>query len=224
MNAHKRRLFIGAAAGALLAGGGAAIGATQFGGSSGIDSQAVIDDAAKQLGVDSSKLSDALRKALADQIDALVANGRLTKTEGDALKARIQSGAVPLFGGGRFGFGRLGGFGPFESLDAASAYLGISGADLRTELTSGKSLAQVAQDHGKSVDGLVSALLDAAKKKVDAAVAAGRLTQAQEDSLLSGLKQRITDFVNATGRPLFGRGFRAGDHLWRHERFQGPTA
>ena len=35
----------------LLAGGGGAIAATQFG-SSGVDSQAVIDDAAQQLGID----------------------------------------------------------------------------------------------------------------------------------------------------------------------------
>jgi hypothetical protein len=37
--------------GVLLAGGGGAIAATQFG-SSGVDSQAVIDDAAQQLGID----------------------------------------------------------------------------------------------------------------------------------------------------------------------------
>ena len=222
MNARKRRLLIGAAAGALLAGGGAAIGATQFGGSSGIDSQAVIDDAAKQLGVDSSKLSDALRKALADQVDALVANGRLTKDQADALKARIQSGALPLFGD-HFGIGRLG---DFASLDTAAGYLGMSAADLRSALASGKSLARVAADHGKSVDGLVSALVDAEKKKLDAAVAAGKLTQAQADSLLAGVKERVTNLVNGRGgRPFVGHGFRAdGGRLWRHERFGGPTA
>jgi uncharacterized protein YidB (DUF937 family) len=223
MNRRRRKLLAGAAAGALVAGGGAAIGATQFGGSSGIDSQAVIDDAAQQLGVDSSKLSDALKKALADQIDKLVASGRLTQSKADALKQRIQSQPVPLFGG-RFGFGHFGGVGPFERLDVAAAYLGISTADLQSALAGGKTLAQVAQDHGKSVDGLVSALLDAQKKKLDRAVAAGRLTQTQEDSVLGDLKQRITDLVNGTGpAPFFGRGFRRdGDHPWRHERLEGP--
>jgi uncharacterized protein YidB (DUF937 family) len=225
MNARRRRLIIAAAAGALAAGAGGAIAATQFG-SSGIDSQAVIDDAAKQLGVDPSKLGDALRKALADQIDSLAANGRLTKEQADALKARIQAGSFPLFGA-HLGFGHFGRFG-FGSLDAAAGYLGMSEPDLRSALASGKTLAQVAQDKGKSVDGLVSALVDSAKQKLDAAVAAGRLTQAQEDSLVADLKQRIADFVNgkAAARPLFGDGPRlGGDHLWRrHGSLQGPTA
>jgi uncharacterized protein YidB (DUF937 family) len=195
MNGRRRKLLIGAVAGALVAGGGAAIGATQFGGSSGIDSQAVIDDAAKQLGVDPSKLSDALKKALADQIDALVASGKLSETEADALKQRIQSGTVSLFGG-RFGFGHFGPFGLFGRLDAAATYLGISAADLRSELASGKTLAQIAKDKGKSADGLVSALVDAEKKKLDAAVAAGKLTQAQEDKVLQGAPKLADELWN----------------------------
>jgi uncharacterized protein YidB (DUF937 family) len=156
-------------AAALVAGGAAAIAATQLG-SSGIASQAVIDDAAKRLGVDPGKLSDALRRALADQIDSLVASGRLSQAQGDALKQRIQSGQAPLFGG-RFGFDHGHGFGRFGAvgLGAAAGYLGVSGPDLRNALASGKTLAQVAQEHGKSLEGLVSALVDAAKQKLDAA-------------------------------------------------------
>jgi uncharacterized protein YidB (DUF937 family) len=220
-----RKLILGAVAGALVAGGGAAIAATQLGGSSGVDSQAVINDAAQQLGVDPSKLSDALKKALADQIDSLVASGRLSQSEADALKSRIQSGDAPLFGGGHLGFGHRGDF--FGGLDTVATYLGISTDTLRSELGSGKTLAEVAKAHGKSVDGLVSALRDAVKTKLDAAVSAGRLTKAQEDSILSDVKQRITDFVNGTGDPGLRHGFFRGDgdHLW-HGRpsFSGPTA
>ena len=45
----------------------------------------------------------------------------------------------------------------------------------------------------------------------DAAVTAGRLTQAQEDSILTDLKQHITDLVNgkAPNRP-FDHDFRGG--------------
>jgi uncharacterized protein YidB (DUF937 family) len=224
---RKRKLLIGAVACALVAGVGGAIGATQLGSSGGVGDQAVIADAAKQLGVEPAKLSDALKKALSNQVDALVAAGRLSKDEGDALKARIQSGEVPLLGG-RFGFGHFGPdrFGGVAGLDTAASYLGLSAEDLRSELASGKTLAQVAQEHGKSADGLVSALADAAKKKLDAAVAAGRLTQAQEDSILADLKQRITDLVSGTRPPQFDHGFRfGGDHLWRHQSsLHGPTA
>src|SRR6059058_4044117 len=96
----KRKLAAGAAAAVLVAGGGAAVAASKFG-SPKEESQAVIADAAKQLGIEPSKLSDALKKALENRVDAAVAAGRLTKAEGDALKARIESGELPLFLTGR---------------------------------------------------------------------------------------------------------------------------
>jgi hypothetical protein len=190
---HRRHLILGAAALLAAAGGGVAIAASQSNSPS-QESQAVIDDAAAQLGIPSGKLSDALKKALADRIDAAVAAGRLTKTEGDELKQRIQSGDFPLFGVGfHHGFGH---FGPFHGLDGAASYLGLTEAQLRAELETGKTLAQITADHGKSADGLVDALVAAAKKKLDDAVAAGHMTKAQADELLSGLKERITNLVN----------------------------
>src|SRR5205807_2421819 len=110
------------------------------------------------------KLSDALKKALADRIDAAVAAGRLTKAEGDALKQRLDSGNFPLFGGFRAGFGH---FGFLGDLSAATGYLGLTEAQLRSQLESGKSLAQVATAQGKSVTGLVDALVNAAKQRLD---------------------------------------------------------
>src|SRR5205823_2628325 len=146
--------------------------------------QAIVNDAAKQLGIEPSKLSAALKKALEDRVDAAVAAGRLTKAEGDALKQRIESGDFPIFGGQHGGH-----HGHFVDLDAAASYLGLTSAELRTQLESGKTLAQVAQDRGKSVDGLIDALVASAKTHLDEAVAAGKLTKAQEDSILADLKQ-----------------------------------
>jgi uncharacterized protein YidB (DUF937 family) len=199
---RNHKLMIGAAALLAAAGGGVAVAAS--GSSPAEESQAVIDDAAQQLGIPSSKLSDALKKALADRVDAAVAAGRITKAEGDALKQRIDSGDYPLFAGPHRGFGHAG----FGGLDAAASYLGITEAQLRTELEGGKTLAQVAQAHGKSVDGIVDALVADAKKHVDAAVAAGRLTQAQADELLNGLRDRITSRVNSRAPEGPPEGFR----------------
>lgn len=203
-----RTIAIGAAAALAVAGGGAALAATQLGDPK-AESQAVVADAAKQLGVEPSALTKALRKALESRVDAAVAAGQLTKTQGDALKARIASGEMPLFAGprgfgGRGGFGHSGGLG---KLDGAAAYLGISEDALRTELAGGKSLADVAKAKGKTVDGLVTALVEAATKKIDAAVAAGGLTKEQATRLKADLKQRVTDLVNGTRREGFGPGF-----------------
>ncbi|MGH3103627.1 MAG: hypothetical protein ACRDN6_05970 [Gaiellaceae bacterium] len=196
----KRKIAAGAGATLAAAGGGVAIAATQAGSPS-EESEAVLNDAAEQLGIQPSRLSDALEKALANRVDAAVAAGELTRAQGDAIKARLQSGELPLFGGRHGGFGHLGHLRGFGHLDDAAAHLGLTVAELRTELEAGKTLAQSARDHGKSVDGLVQALVDAERKEVDAAVAAGRLTDAQRQSILSNLEQRIGDLVN-------GRGFR----------------
>ena len=200
----KLKLGAGVAAAAAVAGGGAAIAADRLGSSD--DSQAIVNDAAKQLGVTPSALSAALKKALENRVDAAVAAGSLTNAQGAELKQRIESGDVPLFGGPGPGFHHGGRFG---GLDAAASYFGLTEAQLRTQLESGKTLAAVAKAQGKSVDGLVQALVDAAKTKLAAAVAAGRLTQSQADSMLAGLKAHATGLVNGTA-PRFG--FRHGFH------------
>ena len=197
---RNRKVSLGIAALLTVAGGGVAIAASGSGSPS-EENQAVLDDAAKQLGVSPGKLSEALKKALSDRVDAAVTAGRLTKAEGDALKQRINSDDFPLFGGFRAGFGH---FGFFGDLSAAAGYLGLTEAQLRSQLESGKSLAQVATAQGKSVSGLVDALVNAAKQRLDSAVATGRLTQAQENEMLSGLRDRITNLVNSTPP--------AGDH------------
>jgi uncharacterized protein YidB (DUF937 family) len=161
------------------------------------ESQAVIDDAAKQLGITPAKLSGALKKALENRVDAAVADGTITKAQGDELKARIESGDYPLILGG-IGFRHHGLGVGFGHLATAAKYLGLSESELRAQLTAGKTLADVAKAQGKSVDGLVSALLADLKTRVDAAVAAGRLTQSQADEVLADAKQRITDMVNGT--------------------------
>jgi polyhydroxyalkanoate synthesis regulator phasin len=206
----KPKVIAGTVAGLAVAGGGAAYAATQLG-SPQQENQAVLNDAARQLGVEPSALSAALKKALENRVDEAVAAGRLTKAQGNELKQRIESGDVPLFGGPGLGPRSIHHAGAFGGLDAAASYLGLTEAQLRTQLESGKSLADVAKAQGKTVDGLVQALVDAAKKRIDAAVTAGRLTQTQADSILADLKSRVTDSVNGAA-PRFGlrHGFREG--------------
>ena len=85
-------------------------------------------------------------------------------------------------------------------------YLGLTAAQLRTQLESGKSLADVAKAQGKTVSGLEDAIVAAATKKLDAAVAAGKLTAAQEATMLADLKSHVDDMVNRTGPPPRGPG------------------
>jgi hypothetical protein len=190
---------------ALVAGGGAAIAGT------GVlspkqERAAFLSDAARELGVEPSELSAALKSALKKRVDAAFAAGRVTRAEGDRIKARIDAGDVPFFLGPGLGR-RPGGFSfrhhdrGFEhrrgaQLQAAASYLGLSVDQLRSKLENGKTLAQVAKDQGKSVEGLVQGMLAEKTRGLDDAVKAGRLTKAERDDLVAGLRQRITDLVN----------------------------
>jgi uncharacterized protein YidB (DUF937 family) len=195
----KRKVVAGTVAAIAVGGTGAAIAATQIGSSPSEESKAVLSDAAKQLGVQPDKLSAALKKALEDRVDAAVAAGRITKAEGSALKQRIESNDFPLFAPPLFGPGfRHFGFGhrAFPGLSAAASYLGLTESQLDSKLDSGRTLAEVAKDQGKSVDGLVAAMKGDLKQKLDQAVADGRITKAQEDQALNDADQRLTNLVN----------------------------
>ena len=198
MDGTKKKLATGAVAVAALAGGGAAIAASGVGSSE--DEQAVIDAAAKKLGVKPEALESALEDALAARIDAAVAAGRLTKEQGAELKERLKEGTLPLFGGrgpGHHGPGF--GFHGSELLDTAASYLGMTEAALRTQLEDGKSLSEVAQSKGKSVSGLKTALTNAVKADLADAVKAGKLTDAQRDEALSRFEDRLDDLVTREG-------------------------
>lgn len=102
--------------------------------------------------------------------------------------------------------------GMHDDLSVAATYLGVTESELQTKLRSGKTMAEVANaTDGKSADGLVDALVGAAKKNIAADVSSGRLTQSQADGILSGLKQHITARVNSTGPPGGPHG-RGGPH------------
>jgi hypothetical protein len=62
--------------------------------------------------------------------------------------------------------------GPRAVLDAAAKYLGVTDAQLFKKLAGGASLAKVATDQGKSVDGLETALKDAVHSQLDKFAAA----------------------------------------------------
>jgi hypothetical protein len=76
MKSTKSKIAGVTVAAAALVGGGAAIAADRL--SPTQESDAVLADAAKQLGVDPSKLDAALTKALQNRVDAAVAAGRIT--------------------------------------------------------------------------------------------------------------------------------------------------
>jgi hypothetical protein len=162
----RRKLAIAAVVLAACSFAGGAYAATQES-STAATPKAFINDVARRLGVTPQKLSAALDGALADQLNAAVKAGKLTQAQANTIEQHAQKqGFAPFrfFGGPPLGLRHLrfrGG--PAPALGAAAKYLGISTSELRSELRSGRSLAQIAKAHGKSVAGLRKAVASAVR-------------------------------------------------------------
>jgi hypothetical protein len=78
---------------------------------------------------------------------------------------------------------------------AATAYLQVDRKTLFASLKSGQTLAQIAVAQGKTSDGLIDAVVLAAKTKLDAKVAAGRIDAAREATLLADLRAGLGTLV-----------------------------
>ncbi len=234
----KRKLVIGLAALAVAALAGGAYAATQS--STPNTRQAFLNDVAKRLHVTPAQLTAALNGATLDQLQAAVKAGRLTQAQANALEQRLKQkgsatglpfapglGLGPRFArpGGPGGPGRPGGPGGFGGpglfrgpggfgwpleLQGAASYLGLTDAQLFKQLSSGKSLAQIATSKGKTVSGLEHAMTAAIKTRLDKLVSAKVITAAQEQKLLRSLSARLAKAVNQKGMPFRGPKFRGG--------------
>jgi hypothetical protein len=101
-----------------------------------------------------------------------------------------------------------------------AGYLGLDRRALVAKLRSGMTLAQIADSTpGRTRAGLVAALVAARTKALAAKVAAGELTQAQEQRRLALLPQRLERLVERVRL----RGARASRAHARRGRAQRPT-
>ena len=146
----------------------------------------------------------------AARLNKAVANKNLTAAQEQkilsALSARMNDlvnntaakGAPGLLG---FGIGRAAVVRPFAEITGAAKYLGLTNAQLRQQLRSGKTLAQIAKAQGKTTAGLEKAITASVKARLDKAVAKQKLTSAQEQKLLKALSTGIDAMVNGTVPP-----------------------
>lgn len=189
-------------AGGVLLSGGMAFASGAFDASS--TSRGIIASAAEDLGVTPAELSDALRSAAAEQVNAALAAGDISEEHARALQRVIEAGRLPFPGplGGHVG--PPGFAGPFgEIFGTAADYLGLSEAELRARLRSGRTLAEIAAAREKSVDGLVGALVEEHRTSLQQAVDEGRLSAAERDKVLDCIEERMRNLLRNQIR-LFG--------------------
>jgi DNA-binding phage protein len=174
----------------------------------------VLTTAATYIGITEAQLRTELQtgKSLADIAVAhgKTRDGLIAALTADAAKqiatAVDQPGTSLPFGRG--GPGGPGGFRVNVNEEAAAAaYIGTTEADLRAKEQAGQTLAQIAVAAGKTRDGLIAALVADGNTKIDAALAAGKITAAQAATAKSSLTARVTAEVDETG-PAGGPGGR----------------
>lgn len=111
---------------------------------------------------------------------------------------------------------------PSPIADAAKA-LGMTEAELKTELQAGKSIADVAKAKNVDLDKVIAALTAGFKAHLDEEVKSGEHTQAEADAKLAEFKTRLDDMVNGV-RPAGGPEGHGRGHGGRHGDMPGTPA
>ena len=139
-----------------------------------------------------SGLEQAILTGAQARLDQAVSSGLISSQTEQALLARVSARvgtlvnvthpAAKLVVGIRLRVGVV---------RVAAQYLGLTPQQLRSEIRSGSTLAQVTAASGKTASGLEQAVQTAVTTRLDRAVAAGRLTSQREQSLLTKLQARL---------------------------------
>lgn len=197
-------IVVGAGAGAedsvtVRAGAPAVAGATGSTGATGATGE-------RGRGSDRSDRPDPASR-LGEILAPLVKDKTINQSQADAVvKAITDAGPGPGGqgpGGDRMrGQGMGGGHGR-PGLDAAATALGMTVDELRTQLESGSSIAEIATTKSIDVNTIIDALVAEAKTHLDQAVADGKVTQDEATKRLDDMRTRITAMVNgeAPARP-----------------------
>jgi len=125
---------------------------------------------------------------------ALTGGGVALASTGTA-PASAASAAAPSYGPGTGNCGGVYGTwsGQQPVMAAAADYLGMSLTQLRTQLHSGTSLADIAEAQGKPVSGLKDAILAAMTSRINADTA---LTAQQRAAMISQVKSHLDTMIN----------------------------
>jgi hypothetical protein len=143
-------------------------------------------------------LEQAILSAARSRLDQAVASGKITNGQEQTLLAhagtrldKLVTVSHPI---ARLELSRL----RAGLIRLSARYVGLSLQQLRSELRSGTTLAEIAADNGKTTTGLEQAMVSALTTRLDKGVAAGTITPAREQTLLSMLQQRLDALVDHT--------------------------
>jgi lipoate-protein ligase A len=169
-----------------------------------------VADVAKAKNIDLATVKAALLAEAKAHIDAEVAAGKHTAAEGAAKLAEMTSridtmlttAGLPARGphgeGGKGGHGGKGGPGKFMTATLATT-LKLTQEELKTQLHSGKSLADVAKAQSVDIADVKAALTSDFSAHLAEEVTSGEHTQAEADAKIAEFKTNLDTMVNRVG-------------------------
>ena len=131
-----------------------------------------------------------------DALSGLVEDGTLTQAQVDAVEQALEAARPERGPGMGHHGGPLGHFGRGARFDEAAEAIGIEVQELVDALRDGQTLAQIAEANGVEPQVVIDAMVAAAQGRIDAAVEAGRLDDAEAAERTADLTDRITELVN----------------------------
>ena len=156
---------------------------------------------AEKLGVAVEKLDRAIQDAALDAVNEAEAAGTITAEQATKARERIENGDGQLL------------FDRFREhrgarrehrqhiirraiVQSSAMALGLTPEELRAELQSGDSIADVAGEQSVSLDAVTAQITSDATAKLSEAVAAGRLKQQRADDAVARLTERLDEILN----------------------------
>ena len=95
--------------------------------------------------------------------------------------------------------------GQSKDVAAIAAVLKLTEAELKTQMQSGKTLAQIATTQSVSVQSVINVLVAGMQAHIAEELASGKITQAQATTKLAGVTAKATERVNSV-QPARGEG------------------
>ena len=167
-----------------------------------IRSGKTVAEVAQANNVQPQAVVDAVVKTIGTKIDDAVTNGKLREPVATRIKAHLSDRATKFVndtrhpGQGKAAKGRH----PVArtAIVTSAGAIGISPADLLTELRSGKTVGAVAQANNVEPKAVIDAIVKTFTTKIDQAVDNGKIREPIATRIKSHLGERATKFVNET--------------------------
>lgn len=148
-------------------------------------------------GVEAQAVIDALAERANERIDAALQAETLSEDEAASKRAEVVDRVVAFVNQTHAFKGKAAGKqGGGEKLAGLAELVGTDAGSLREALKEGRTLAEVAVSNGVEAQTVIDALVDIANERIDAAVAAGKLTAAEAEEKRAEVETRISSFVN----------------------------